>query len=500
MRTSSPSFLLRSAPIVAGLAALGFAQPTAAADCSCTGPGGEGWENGLVYHGDRALSLDEIVHVIAPVLWYSEDEPLIAQGDIPLPHAHPCDPGGPPKNTELGVVYWQPKRIQLRSGDHVTIPAHEDPDFWSKVEKFAVRFYFYYNRDMGAGQHQHDLEPTDFHVRLAEADGCYKLILERVVAMAHGTDWYSNELVVQPDTRYPFHLFVEEGKHASCPDRNADGVYTPGYDVNRRVQDAWGVRDVFGSGYIISSGFQASMTKQRSLPFRVFPPETDLLCVDDTNSSLREKQAEMWGLEISNLMLNRYELRPSQEISICEVDHADFLLYMQTSHKFGEPNPPQQFQFELIGDFKQPLTATGSFLSGISFRWDRGPGLAFNLRGADLQQVYLVPRINYTFEGDLSFEGMIIGSAAKFWDSYVSAGAAYERIRHRTQDGLETGTGHEWNFVVESGMKFRLRISGKKRILALGYEFAGVRLGVRGSGFNDINQIRMIFEIGAGVW
>ena len=39
-------------------------------------------------------------------------------------------------------------------------------------------------------------------------------------------------------------LLVEEGKHAVAPDRNADGVYTPGYDVNKRIKDAWGVRDV----------------------------------------------------------------------------------------------------------------------------------------------------------------------------------------------------------------------------------------------------------------
>lgn len=470
------------------------------AQCGCVGPGDEVFQAGLVYRGDRPLSLDEIAHVVAPALMYSEDEPLITDGEVPLPHAHPCDPAGQPE--KLGVVYYQPLRIQLRNvREKVSLPAYEDPEFWAKVQTFKLRFYFYYRWDMGAGAHTHDLEPTDFYLRIEDEDGCYSLILERVVAQAHGTDWYSNELVLTADTRFPIHLFVEEGKHASCPDRNADGMYTPGYDVNRRVQDAWGVRDVFGSGFLISSGFQASMTKARYPRFRVLPPENPDLCLTDRNQALRGDVFEAVGIDVRKAALNEYELRPATSLPICDVDdHGDFLRYMEKSHGFGASHEPDQFQFQVVGELTQGLTSTESLVSSVSMRWDRDLGVTANLRGADLQQVYLVPKINWIFVGDFAVEAMIIGSAAKFWDSYVSVGVARERKRVRTSDGLELSTGHETNFVAESGLKFRLRVAGKLRLLTFGYQFAGARIGVRGSGFDDIDQIRLIGEIGAGVW
>jgi hypothetical protein len=57
-----------------------------------------------------------------------------------------------------------------------------------------------------------------------------------------------------------------------------------------------------------------------------------------------------------------------------------------------------------------------------------------------------------------------------------------------------------WNFVAEGGVKFRVRLQGKVRIATLGYEFAGVRFGVRTSGFDSLKNARFIAEIGAGVW
>lgn len=88
--------------------------------------------------------------------------------------------------------------------------------------------------------------------------GCTQVRLRRVKGNAHGVSWYANILNVAADTRLPMTLLVEEGKHASCPDRNADGAYTPGYDVNVHVNDAWGVRDVFGSGRLLGSGFSSA--------------------------------------------------------------------------------------------------------------------------------------------------------------------------------------------------------------------------------------------------
>jgi hypothetical protein len=88
--------------------------------------------------------------------------------------------------------------------------------------------------------------------------------LASVEALAHGSRWYSNTLKEWSDARYPVTLFVEEGKHATAPDRNADGTFMRGYDVTERVNDAWGVRDSLGHGVLLSSGYASEMTKPRT--------------------------------------------------------------------------------------------------------------------------------------------------------------------------------------------------------------------------------------------
>ena len=55
----------------------------------------------------------------------------------------------------------------------MSVPEHEDPHFFDKVESFAIRFYFYYDRDFGVGSHAHDLEVVEMQVRSqTAAPGC----------------------------------------------------------------------------------------------------------------------------------------------------------------------------------------------------------------------------------------------------------------------------------------------------------------------------------------
>ena len=102
--------------------------------------------------------------------------------------------------------------------------------------------------------------------------------MTRVEGLAHGVDWYSNILRAERDMVFPVRVLVEEGKHASILDRNADGVYTPGYDVNARVNDAWGLRDVLGSSVLMGSGFSATMAKPREDAFQLLPPDDAPVC------------------------------------------------------------------------------------------------------------------------------------------------------------------------------------------------------------------------------
>ena len=432
----------------------------------------------LAWQGRESLTLAQIAGITAPVLWFSPDEPLLLNGGH-IPHRHPCDSG-----SDEAIVYYQARRIRLTGESRVTVPEHEDPGFSDKVDSFAIRFYFYYERDFGVGGHPHDLEVVEMEVMLAQdAAGVREVRLRRVVGFAHGTDWYSNELHVESDTRLPVTVLVEEGKHASSPDRNADGIYTPGYDVNRRINDAWGVRDVLGSGFLVAGAFQASMAKPRRLADRRAPPAVNL---SGSTSVLASHERD-------DPAIPRYDLRPAEAVPLCRLEgpEPERLRQMMQAHRFGPEHAADQYHLELLRDLADPLTGTGSLVPGFGARWDRRLGMTLGLRGADLREMYLVPKFNWV-GGDIGAEALFTRSAARWQSAYASIGFAREHLPRVEKP--------EWNVTTELGMKFRTRFEGRRRLLALGYQFAGVRLGIRYSGFKTVKLTRMIVEVGPGVW
>ncbi|MEJ2720249.1 MAG: hypothetical protein P8181_03790 [bacterium] len=474
------------------IAVIAVASAQASTNCRCLDPADPNYTPAVIWRGDSpSLTLPEIVTLAAPVLWYSTDEPLIALGEIPLPHAHPCD-----KPSDKGVVYYQVTKIELRRGkERVTIPEQDDERFFDKTEAFTVRYYFYYRQDVGMNPHTHDLEVAEFEIGLNRTpNGCYEVELRRVTALAHGTDWYSNELRINRGfVRTPITLFVEEGKHATCPDRNADGIYTPGYDVNVRINDAWGIRDVFGSGWLIDAAYNAAMFKPRNARFRMLPPDISYRC--STSAYASSLHGDLDELE-------RYVLRPANTVAMCDsVPHGEFLLSMMTKHKFGRGNEPEQYKAGSVKALAEPLAGAGK-LPTVNLRWDRALGLSFALSGLPIESIYLVPRATWIFDpGEVSIEGLLSSSASRFIGSYISFGAAYEKDYFRNSEGgVSTVPDKRWNFVTETGVKFRVRIKGKARILSLGYQFAGIRFGFRMSGFDSLKNGRIIAEIGGGVW
>ena len=90
-------------------------------------------------------------------------------------------------------------------------------------------------------------------------------------------------------------------KHASCTDKNGDGVYTPGYDVKVRINDAWGVRDVLGQGVLFSGGFESwfaetGVPKHRVYPrYSIVPAREESTC---RRANWLVKITEFWGLRI----------------------------------------------------------------------------------------------------------------------------------------------------------------------------------------------------------
>jgi hypothetical protein len=236
-----------------------------------------------------SITVERIAQLVAPIVWLSPDEPLLrlatselrTDGRPQIPQRLPdsLDPGAGREPT----VYFQPSLV---SGAVVagTPRSAEDPERILLDPRnnndiiVRIRYFFYYEQDYGANPHQHDIEGAEVRLRLMHPpDGStdhYDLQIRSIVGAAHGMRWSSNQLTVGQtaleDVALPISLLVEEGKHATCPDRNGDGIYSPGYDVNRTLEDAWGVRDNFGSG-VLAAAYKADMTKPRRSEHRIFP-------------------------------------------------------------------------------------------------------------------------------------------------------------------------------------------------------------------------------------
>ncbi len=471
-------FLVWAAPTVDG------AQP-----CECAS-----WDDapGVLWAGCSPLVLPQIAELAAPALWFTRDEPLLLLDDAtPVPTNHPCDAA-----SESAVVYYQVTEL-IRRGAPLTRPEEEDPQAFAKIDNMVLKYFFYYPEDFGLGGHEHDLEAVEFHLFLERRDDCYRVRMDSAEALAHGSRWYSNLLEIRADTRFPLTVFVEEGKHGSAFDRNVDGQFTRGYDVNRQVNDAWGVRDVMGAGVLLTSAYNPEMTKSRDYAYRVLPPESSLLQVSRAGSSL----------QFSDEHLYRYQLRRGNRVPVCDDmgDNGEELLSMMRYHGFGEDQEPDQYNhFEAnLKNAKNPQ----SWLS-FSLRVDDELGLALVFKGLDIDQGWILPKV--TASGvDASINALFSPSASRFADYYISGGlrrqfqAVEKNITIDTEDGPADVTVIEppqWNFVTEIGLKLRARIPSKARWAVLGYQFGGVRVGVQALGFGSLDDIRLIFEIGAGAW
>ena len=97
---------------------------------------------GIVWQGGERLGLREIAVLLAPTLWFSADEPLLAEGYPPIPSAHPCDAAA-----AGAVVYYQVTELTYRGDSPVGRPEEDDAGFADKVESFILKYYFYYPED-----------------------------------------------------------------------------------------------------------------------------------------------------------------------------------------------------------------------------------------------------------------------------------------------------------------------------------------------------------------
>ena len=463
---------------------------------------------GLVWKGTApSMTLAQLAAYAAPVFWLSPDEPTMrpARGrDIRVPAALPFE-----AQPDSPVVYYQFNSItelpdaggpSLQKG---TGDLGQTVVDLRRISAVQLKYIAYFPEEAGVGQHLHDVEPTEFRLLVGSASGdlakaagfvCDEdfviILVVRVTGEAHGNRWYYNVLDVDNETTLPIHLLVEEGKHATATDKNADGYYTPGYDVSVRPNDAWGIRDTIRGGTLFTGKFESWMAKVRQDQHRVLPPLP-------ADSLLVRRLADEGGETTANAA---YELRPFPSSTLAA---GDPLLEHKMKEKEQPGWPLVQHPAALVAPledwFKSDLELKPF---SLAYRYDGAPGLSvaapfFFVKNLNepLSGGYIVHRFYAKGHNlrDWGWMMMYTPSASRWFDQYIAGGV--ETLRFTAADGTVQ---KKRDFVLETGVKFRFRAPSKA--LSWPMNFWGLRAGVRSVGAMDITHLGFVIELGAGVW
>ena len=465
----------------------------------------------VFWEGTKSMMyLEDLAAYCAPVFWFSPDEPELeikAGKNIRIPAAFPFE-----EQVDAPVVYYQISEIMVR-GDAGREAFLKNPDDigksvidLSKIAGVNIDYNHYYRFEVGLGKHNHDTEQAQFKVFVTTFKDSldilhYQLYLLQATAKAHALPWYDNIYKVDTENlnfelQLPFHIMVEEGKHASVTDMNGDGYYTPGYDVNVRTNDAWGLRDVIRTGELFSSQFEAYMAKIRKPQHQVLPPLP-------ADSPHRQKYMKDGVYAPENAV---YQLRP---MPAPEKALPDKVLAHDMSgyYSSGWPEVEQLSSVQKFYDWWE----TGNFINslavaarvdndqwGISFAF---PLLIVKNVEAPLVGGWLVNRIYLQDRNwrDFGYNLLYTPSASRFLDPYFSLGVETDKYE-TVIDGMTT-LEKRTDFVFETGIKLRGNVKfSPLKFLSVLADLWGVRLGVKNRGFMDIKNLNYVFEIGAGVW
>lgn len=465
---------------------------------------------GVVWWGTESrMDVARFAAYMAPILWFSPDEPNLngASGpDIRVPEPFPAESAA-----ARPVMYYQLNRVLTRPGTKGDVvgrvqghPEQSTLDL-SKVALVFVKYFAYYTTEEGLGAHPHDIEPAEFRVAVMPStwDGFKKWIpggarcpvtnyvigVTRVSGQAHGLVWFWNVLNTDEYTQFPMHLLVEEGKHAVATDKNGDGVFTKGFDVNVRINDAWGARDIIRTGLLFSGGYESWMTKVRRPEHRVLPPLPE-------DSRVRTKMARRFP-GVRNAV---YELRPFPTLAVADTDHV-------LAHLMEDKVVVNWPSVEGLNDAKSwgKAAAEGAVIKSLSiaYRNDGDGGLVWSFPFFVVKHLedpmtggYVLQRMYVRGEKlrDFGWTALYTPSASRWLDSYLSAGA--ENLHTVDAAGAIHG---DWGFVAETGVKFRVNINETPlRALHVFTDYWGVRVGIKYRGAMDIRGLSYVFEIGAG--
>jgi len=470
---------------------------------------------GIVWWGTESeMTVERIASLAAPIYWFSPDEPLLAgtEGrDIRMPSNLPFE-----DSASAPVVYYQLDEIVTIEDSVGEFTLNEQDKGQSVVSFHAtglmrMGYFAYYPSEAGLGAHQHDLEAAEFKIAIMRSNGevmsqitqaaCdepnFVLVVTRVIGKAHGIEFFWNISEVNAETKMPFTLLVEEGKHAVGTDKNGDGYFTPTYDVNVRVNDAWGTRDVISSGGLLQGGYQSWMTKVRYPEHRIFPPLPE-------DSPLREKLARKRGAENWETENAVYELRvlPPSELGAYD-DHLH--RFMKSKEVRDWPEQTEKSDLKGFLDWNQDGTAKGSFAVSALYDGDLGVAFVFPFFivknwEVSLSGGFVMHRMYLKDEGfrDFGWQATYMSSASRWFDTYFGAGVEVDRYDDPTEESPNQ-TSTRTDFVLETGFKFRANVEAIKW-LSWATPFWGARFGIKNYGFSNIDRLTYVIEFGAGAF
>jgi hypothetical protein len=481
--------------LVALVASPALAQVDVNRDVDCCDMSGVSQR--VVFVGaDSLLTFDELASYCGPILWFSPDEPLLRHVrndplEVDLPTAFPFQEsdGGP-------VVYYRVRKLVV---NHDVSEPVRDPNRLgdsqinlNSTTAIELDYFFYYPSEEGFGGHVHDVESVEMTIAVVRQPDCtrcrYGLLIYKVTAKAHGVLWYDNSLTADADTRFPLTILVEEGKHASCTDKNGDGYFTPGYDVSERVNDAWGVRDVMRTGALYTGGYQAWLSKVRNPRDRVFPP------LPPDSPLIEEYMVDGEYMPTHN----KYEVRPFPTVEEALASGDESLRRFVDKGHEGWP--------EVIDD--RGLDQLAEVLDGQEFiksvsvaaRFDDRVGISivfplfvFKHLNDPVSGGWIVSRVYLKDKKfrDFSWQAMYTPSASRWVDQYVSAGFEVDR----------EDSGKNTYFASEAGLKFRFSIAHTPvGFLSKTTDFWGLRAGIRYRGYKSFSDFGYVIEIGAGTF
>lgn len=522
-----------------GLTSVATPTPRPGSEANCESFDGGPRKNGVVWCGtEPTLPFRVLAERSAPILWFSPEEQLLtkkykipqplpcdARHTSAKPSESPCERGdycGAHLDDQSAMVYYQVHRIVRERGSvgdpfaRVVAergPTGEAPEEkilkLDKIEKLTLKYYFYYCVDCGFGGHGHDLENIDLEILIEkEKSGPrYRARVREVVGAAHGVHWFNNRLEVTDDTVFPITILVEEGKHASAPDSDGGGTYEKGSDTNRRVRDAWGLRDKLSRRKIIP--LFSYYLRGHTNPDRPLYPDhrigskaqIDLHSDVFTNYSVEVKRP---GAPEKVLMQPKKTYELKELGADCTADtvkpgnSGKFDLAGALVRRRAGENP---LVAKPLGKVARMLQRTLSMeeddllreniweqLMQFSYRWDQSHGFAatpplpkFHV----LKLGYFVPRVHFTGFSNGSrrygLDYLYTPSASRWWEVYAAGGIEW----YRPGPGQSFKFGPAW----EGGFKFRGPL--KK------WAFLGVRLGVRTS---PTKNFSFVVEPGGGLF